>query len=206
MGLREAKKQKIRASIIENAVALFRESGFEATTVRKVAERCELSEATFFNYFPTKDAVLSAWAHGVVDAAFDAAARDEARGVRPALRSLCAGLAREVESDRTFAARAWVRARMPSGPPEPAIRMLEASQAEGTLRRDLSARQMGDILYASICATIGSWLGRQAPEGSLAPELRRAADLVLDGARRRNERVRPTSAAATAPGPGLSTR
>jgi hypothetical protein len=84
--------------------------------------------------------------------------------------------------------------------------MLEASQAEGTLRRDLSARQMGDILYASICATIGSWLGRQAPEGSLAPELRRAADLVLDGARRRNERVRPTSAAATAPGPGLSTR
>jgi hypothetical protein len=62
---------------------------------------------------------------------------------------------------------------------------------------------LGEILYASIFVTIGGWLARQGPEGSLAPELKRAADLVLDGARRRNERVRPTSAAQTAAGPSL---
>ena len=33
MGLREDKKQRMRVSIIENAIALFRERGFDATRV-----------------------------------------------------------------------------------------------------------------------------------------------------------------------------
>ncbi|MFP6608358.1 MAG: TetR family transcriptional regulator, partial [Myxococcota bacterium] len=38
----------MRASIIENAIGLFREQGFEATTVRGISLACEMSEATFF--------------------------------------------------------------------------------------------------------------------------------------------------------------
>jgi hypothetical protein len=75
-----------------------------------------------------------------------------------------------------------------------------AGQAAGQLRRDLSARQLGEILYASLFAAVGSWLARGAPAQSLHSELRRVADLVLDGARRRNERVRPAAPA------GISTR
>jgi hypothetical protein len=55
---------------------------------------------------------------------------------------------------------------------------------------------LGEILYGTMCGTIVAWLGRCGPEGSLGPELRRAADLILDGARRRNERVRPGAVAS----------
>ncbi len=189
MGLREQKKERSRAAIIENAIALFRERGFEATRVREIADAADVSEATFFNYFPTKDAVLSAWAHAQLQAAF--AARAEG-GVRSVVRRACADLAHCIEEDRSFAARAWSRARVAAGgaPPD-LLALLERAQAEGQLRRDLGSRQLGEIVYAALCATVASWLGHEGPAGSLAPELRRAADLVLDGALRRNERVRP---------------
>ena len=205
MGLRETKKEKVRSAIIENAIALFRERGFEATRVREIAEAAEVSEATFFNYFPTKDAVLSAWALGAVRSAFAAAAGNPDRGIRPLLRHLCADLAERTERDAAFAAKAWSHARLAGASSLPEVTaLLEASQQSGQLRRDLSARQLGEILYVAICGSIASWLERQGPPGSLASELRRAADLVLDGARRRNERVRP--AARTAAGAAFSTR
>jgi AcrR family transcriptional regulator len=177
---------------------LFRARGFEATTVREIGVACELSEATFFNYFPAKDAVLSAWAHGVVERHLQAGDGSGDRGLRSVLRGLCDSLGSTIEGDRDFAARAWARARVPTGPPEVMSRVVKAGQDAGQLRRDLSARQLGGILYISICGTIADWLSRDEPRGPLASELRRATDLVLDGSRRRNERVRPTPRATPA--------
>ena len=204
MGLRETKKLKVRALIIENAIALFREAGFEATTVREICGRCEISEATFFNYFPTKGGVLGAWAHGLVDEAFGEIAATPDRGLRPAVRGLCASLGRAVEQDADFAALAWSRAVIPARPPEAAERLIRLGQEAGQLRRDLSARQMGGILYAAVHGAVADWLDREPPRGPVASELRRAADLVLDGSRRRNERVRP--AAGPTPTQSISTR
>ena len=77
----------------------------------------------------------------------------------------------------------------------------EMGPAVEVARRDLSARQVGGILYVSLFGTIADWLEREAPRGPLVSELRRGADLVLDGSRRRNERVRPVARpAATRPG------
>lgn len=199
MGLREAKKRKVRAAIIENSIALFRRQGFEATTVRAISQACELSEATFFNYFPTKDAVLSAWAHALVEGHFGDRQGPGDRGLRTFLRSRCDVLAEAVETDREFAARAWARARLPSNCPESGVRMVEAAQAQGELRRDVSALQLGGIIYVALFGALASWLSRDEPRGPLAPELRRATDLVLDGSRRRNERVRVTAQAVTPP-------
>lgn len=208
MGLREAKKERLRSSVIENAVALFREHGFESTTVRQICASCEISEATFFNYFPTKGSVLGAWAHGVVDERLAGVDASPERGLRPSVRSLCADLGQAIEEDAVFAARAWSRAVIPAQPPEAAERLIRMGQQADQLRRDLSARQMGGILYVSLFGTIADWLVREPPRGPLASELRRAADLVLDGSRRRNERVRPTAGPAVAlpPGPGSSPR
>lgn len=58
MGLREQKKQQMRRQLYEIATELFRERGFTATRVKDIIERAGVSEATFFNYFPTKESVL----------------------------------------------------------------------------------------------------------------------------------------------------
>lgn len=55
LGLRERKKLRTRRLISETARRLFAERGFEAVPVSEVASAAEVSEATVYNYFPTKE-------------------------------------------------------------------------------------------------------------------------------------------------------
>ena len=57
-GKRETGKLERRDRLYEAAVTLFREQGYERTTVDQIARRANVAKGTFFNYFPTKDAVL----------------------------------------------------------------------------------------------------------------------------------------------------
>lgn len=44
--------------IINAAINIFSEKGFEATRTREIADRAGIAEGTIFRYFPTKDAIL----------------------------------------------------------------------------------------------------------------------------------------------------
>jgi AcrR family transcriptional regulator len=57
-GLRERKKAWTRAAIRQHALRLFLAHGYSATTVEQIAEAAEVSPATFFRYFPTKEDVV----------------------------------------------------------------------------------------------------------------------------------------------------
>jgi AcrR family transcriptional regulator len=57
-GLRERRRARTRAAIRQQALRLFREQGYRETTVEQVAAAAEVSYATFFRYFPTKEDVV----------------------------------------------------------------------------------------------------------------------------------------------------
>lgn len=57
-GLRARKKARTRAAIRGHALALFRQQGYRQTTIEQIAAAAEVSPATFFRYFPTKEDVV----------------------------------------------------------------------------------------------------------------------------------------------------
>jgi AcrR family transcriptional regulator len=140
-GLRERKKVKLRQQIINTAIRLFRKHGYENTRVEDIVQVLEISQPTFFRYFPSKDAVVrDVGLRGI--ACITGQLRSELASEASTaehLRRLYGSLARMTEADRPL----W-RAVVLSGAMDP-VRSPEMRNhdaiARGLLREILSQGQ-----------------------------------------------------------------
>lgn len=58
MGLRQRKKLATRVALRKAAFELFKAQGYDATTTAQIAAAADVSPATFFRYFATKEALI----------------------------------------------------------------------------------------------------------------------------------------------------
>jgi AcrR family transcriptional regulator len=58
---RERKKAETRLRILDAALTLMAERGYDGVRVEEIAERADVANATFFLHFPTKAALLTAF-------------------------------------------------------------------------------------------------------------------------------------------------
>jgi AcrR family transcriptional regulator len=93
LGLRARKKQQTRERIVEQAMALFDERGFERVTIADIAAAADIAPRTFFSYFPSKEDVVFHDFHAVFDQ-FEArmAARSEGETTLDVLRAFVEGV------------------------------------------------------------------------------------------------------------------
>ena len=143
LGLRERKKAKTRAAIQRQALRLFRQQGYDETTVAQIADQVEISPSTFFRYFPTKeDVVLYDPFDPVIFAAFEAQAAElePIAALRRAIKGAYAGLrAEEMEEQRE-------RAELCLAVPELRMRMLEQTL--------LATRDLAGMLAKRVVRTV----------------------------------------------------
>ena len=159
-GLRERKKAKTRAAIQRHALHLFREQGYEATTVEQIAAAAEVSPSTFFRYFPTKeDVVLYDDLDPLLFAAFEAQPPEltPMQAMRGAMREVFSRLPVE-ETDQQ-----WERARLMLAVPDLRRRMLDQFADLIEIGAQVIARRVGrraDEFEVRIFAgaLIGAWL------------------------------------------------
>ena len=182
MGLREEKKAEQRRAILTTALELFRVQGFDATRVQDITDRLRISEGTFFNYFPSKAAVLDDAAVDILDRAtillhHDVADHD--RAVLARLEELVRHFAANFAGDREFAVQLALHTRLGLGREREQqthrslSELFEEGQRRGEIRADVPARQLAELFMAVVLVTVSNWLlypGDESPPADDGPE------------------------------------
>ena len=60
-GLREQKKRETKAAIMEAAITLFGERGYESTSISALAKAAGVGKGTIYSYFSSKSEILLAF-------------------------------------------------------------------------------------------------------------------------------------------------
>ena len=149
VGLRERKKQRTREAIVDAAMRLFDERGYDQTTIADIAEAADIAPRTFFGYFPSKEDVVFA----DFPAEFDVLAerlreRDEDETAIDALRAFIAGILEHADlRDERESCRK---------------RIIRQSEALDAHRRALMGR-MEDMLTEAVARDFGNQPGDLRP-------------------------------------------
>jgi len=152
LGRRERRSQELRDRIYQAAQTLFLEFGFAATTVSQIAEAADVAQATFFNHFQSKAAILGAMTEEVFAQLESLMSEELSRPGTP--QESIPRFARRV-AEETLAVRGLAKdvllelhqigvqsgdvAPHLAGMREPFERMLREGQQERTVRQDFDA-------------------------------------------------------------------
>jgi len=185
---RERKKRETRQRLMEAALHLFHEQGYDATTVERIAQAAGVAKSTFFNYFETKDAILPALAASRLQQLEKALLPEQGAPDSPVARIKLALrlMAEDPLSDPILTWRLFV-----TGMHHRDVRPLHAlvnllakqvrqAQAIGEVRADLDPTYLGSIIRALFFQQVMMWhCGyRLAPLPELLDTM---VDLLMDG-------------------------
>ena len=103
-GVRAAKKRETRKAILEAAIGLFSEKGYERTSVDDLARAAGVGKGTIYGYFRTKDEIFLAFCEEEIDYAFSVLARqvDPEAAVEERLLTLFMSQFKFVTENREF--------------------------------------------------------------------------------------------------------
>lgn len=190
-GLRERKRQETRGAIQSQGLRLITEQGYEATTCEQIAAAANVSPATFYRYFPTKeDVVLSDEYDGLL-LGFVQTRPPTEPPVRAVRRSLAAGL-ESVDA----AAIEVIRDRLRLVLSVPALRARRSEQIRATEElllpavavrmgpgaTDLEVRAVTAAIVAAVVTAVEHWA---AHGGQLAALIDEALAALEERATRR---------------------
>ena len=156
LGLRARKKARLRAQIADTALDLIRSVGLERTTVDEICRRVEISQPTFYKYYPGKDAILAE--HAMIGwGELTLAALDAPGSLEKRLRACIAVIAERMQADgRLWHAIAVSGAYNPVRDPvllqsnEAGTRSLERLLAQGQERAELTSDFAADRLASML--------------------------------------------------------
>lgn len=182
------KARRTRERILAAALALFAEKGYEATTMRDVAEKAGASVGLAYRYYASKEAFALALYSGLAEESWEWA-REELSGGTVAERFERAMLAKleQVEAHRDPLAALMVRALDPKSPisalgeETSGVRAKMGEVFHEVVRGADDApsggrqRELGSVLYGAYLALLLYWFHDKSPGGRATRDLVRSA-------------------------------
>lgn len=182
-GLREQKKRRTRRVLVETAYALFERDGYGRTTVTDIAAAAEVSRATFFNYFASKEELLFPDGDEIRDAGLEVIARrspDEhpadvlARALQAMIGSTRSGI-----RDPASALEAQRLRLVMSAPELRAALLMRAFATLESMADALRAAFPGELDEVEATAMIGAVFGAGLASGSVSIQRGEPPEAVL---------------------------
>jgi AcrR family transcriptional regulator len=186
---RERKKQETHMRLLRCAWQLFRERGYDDTTVEQITEAADVGKGTFFNYFATKQAVIDEIARWRIDLVGSEAlaADDVPRGAVARIKLLMTAMADELAPRHDLTYHMFL-ARISSTAKHESVHRIGSlvhelvvqGQADGEIRADVDPRFVSHLLISCLFHYFRRW--RHA-EGDYPEEvqLKRSVDILMEG-------------------------
>jgi AcrR family transcriptional regulator len=187
-GRRERKKREVRARIYREAGRLFLRQGYDATTIEQIAEAADVSQATLFNYYPSKDDLIQQMTSEVLGIVRILVEEQRKAEARTALRiaEMAARATRLIENTQRLTRdllRAMMRRPDGSGTVLADVRsalaeFMRDGQERGDVRTDRSAEFLAEMSIAVFYGTITHWLN--VPDYPFAARMREAGEFLCE--------------------------
>ncbi len=185
VGRRERKSFETREKIFRTALRLFADRGFFETTTEQITEAADVGQGTFFNYFPTKQHILTVLFEIQLRKVSAACVQADSEGavIKDILHSLVHDIAKEPGKSQAltrslFSAfvsnevvRGLVSRTLLEGRKELAV-MIATGQRRGEIRTDRNAADLALAYQKGISGTLLLWAVQS--KGSLKSWLEKA--------------------------------
>jgi AcrR family transcriptional regulator len=185
-GRRERKKRELRERIYQAARELFQKHGFEATTVEQIAEAADVAQATLFNHFQSKQALLQEMT-GEVFEHIEALVREElseSGSVQERFASFADRCAVELGQWKGLAHNVLRELAQSSARPgeaiphisrvyQPFVAVLENGKRKGEVEPSLDSTFAIEMFIGAFTAFVGRWLND--PEYPIEQRMRESA-------------------------------
>jgi AcrR family transcriptional regulator len=202
-GLREIKKKKTRQAIMDAAIKLFSEKGFDHTSVNELAKTAGVGKSTIYGYFHTKNEIFLAFCEDQIDYIFTELAQkqDPDAPLKQQLLTLFMGQFRYVTKNYDFGR---ILSREMVFPKELTIEksndiserylsalgeILTRAISRNELRDDLELLYISGHLYALYVIVLSAWYERRfQTEEEIEQALQKLLTQAMEGLSPKNKR------------------
>jgi len=190
MSLREKKKIETRNKIFEVAGRLFKEKGFENTTVDEITREAGIGKGTFFNYYPTKEALLVDFVKEKEELVFDLVKNELRKNihVRERIKNALLTVAKSNEKNKELTKLFVVEhlrhygynERTSKGLNTLLHKIIEKGVEAGEIRNSIDIKKAAENITGIYYTSLMEWLWSES-DYSFSEDISIKIDMIFDG-------------------------
>lgn len=187
---RERKKKDTYEKLFATAMQLFRTHGFDATSIEQITQKADVGKGTFYNYFPSKEAVVLEFSRQAHRELIDRRRTHQAFSTRERLEELLKDWADFMVADRELA---WVAVRNREMSAQDLNlhyglqAIITLGQREGEISGEYDSAFLAETLEGMMLQHFISWHVSQ--QGDLHQEMSHVLAVFMDGLGRRQRQA-----------------